>query len=839
MRRRPVKNKYFLLYLMLGIFLFITCTNKSIKNYQSNFNSTNDRTWIGQDYWAVPMEDWKVNNGRIECYGNRQNMRVNLLTYVLGEEKTDFSITVKLGELNKGDVVAAVGLRIGIFDKEDLSAKSACYFGKGLDAVITTDNKLILGDKQTAIPSNFNFSDITISFKAVFKDGYNLELTATDVSGMIVKITNSVKEIRGLVAMVNLLESQVNSDRAPHFWFDDISLTGPKVTHQPKNSFGPILWSMYTLSRNTLKLSAQMPPLGEKDNQTIQMELKQKSGWNKVGTTKIETDSRTALFKLEDWDSTKDVPYRLVYSEKDKDGQMADNYYEGIIQRDPVDKPLALGALTCQHGSGFPYTPVVNNLTTHNPDMLYFSGDQIYEGNGGYGIIRFPADRAIISYLGKWYMFGWAFGDLMRDRPTVCTPDDHDVFQGNLWGDGGRPISEQRWTRYKGGTGGYFQPAQMVNAVHQTQCAHLPDPFDSTPLQQNIRPFYTDLVYGRISFAIITDRGFKSGPSEVAFWPGRPDHVKQALPDMSVLNRPDLTMLGDRQLVFLNQWITGWRGADMKVVLGQTVLANITTHHGGNKMELLADLDAGGWPKPARDEAVKIFRKGFAFHISGDQHIPSLSQYGVKNYRDSGWSFCTPAIYVGYERRFFPEKTGQTITNPPNHGLPHTGHYKDPLGNFQYVYAIGNPVDNPAKSPRWQRGQDKASGYGLVHFDQIKRTIKMEAFKYLANLEANSQDNQFQGWPLTINQLDNYGRKSDNFLPKIKVANLDNPVIFVTNESSGELEYAVRIKGNFWVPKVFSDEKFSIKIGDPDLDIWKEINNLTTANLTDSVTIQF
>ncbi len=44
-----------------------------------------------------------------------------------------------------------------------------------------------------------------------------------------------------------------------------------------------------------------------------------------------------------------------------------------------------------------------------------------------------------LNYLGKWYMFGWAFGDLMRDIPAICTPDDHDVFQGNLWGGQGIP----------------------------------------------------------------------------------------------------------------------------------------------------------------------------------------------------------------------------------------------------------------------------------------------------------------------------------------------------------------------------------------------------------------
>ena len=66
--------------------------------------------------------------------------------------------------------------------------------------------------------------------------------------------------------------------------------------------------------------------------------------------------------------------------------------------------------------------------------MLYFSGDQLYEGHGGFGIIREPADPAILNYLRKFYQFGWAFREAMRNAPTLCIPDDHDVFQGNIWG---------------------------------------------------------------------------------------------------------------------------------------------------------------------------------------------------------------------------------------------------------------------------------------------------------------------------------------------------------------------------------------------------------------------
>ena len=69
---------------------------------------------------------------------------------------------------------------------------------------------------------------------------------------------------------------------------------------------------------------------------------------------------------------------------------------------------MRLGALTCQKDYGFPYEPVCENLLRLDPDMLYFSGDQLYEDHGGFGLIRDPADRAILNYLRKYYMHGLA-----------------------------------------------------------------------------------------------------------------------------------------------------------------------------------------------------------------------------------------------------------------------------------------------------------------------------------------------------------------------------------------------------------------------------------------------
>jgi hypothetical protein len=195
--------------------------------------------------------------------------------------------------------------------------------------------------------------------------------------------------------------------------------------------------------------------------------------------------------------------------------------WTGTILANPTGRPLRIAGMTCQNDYAFPYEPVANNLIRLKPDLLYFSGDQIYESHGGFGIIRNPADRAILNYLRKFYQFGWAFREAMRNSPTICIPDDHDVFHGNLWGEGGRPATSAN----DSSSGGYMEPARMVNVVHKTNASHHPDYFDPTPVEQGISVYYGDMVYGGVGFAVLGDRQFKSGPQSVDVGGPRPDHV--------------------------------------------------------------------------------------------------------------------------------------------------------------------------------------------------------------------------------------------------------------------------------------------------------------------------
>jgi len=749
-------------------------------------------------------------------------MRVNLLSHIIEDTSGDFSISVKMGLYGQNEGVVSGGIRFGIIDQEDPDFRAAVYFGKGIEAGISSNGYLFLGGETQPLPPGFDLFGFKLSVRST--PSGQLIAEAADFNNLQARIEiQQPDELKGLVAVFAKSPSE---DLEAQIWFDEWEVRGSAITSQEHNRFGPILWTMYTVSRNILKLAVQMPPLSSEGNHNVDFQLWNGNQWITRATTLMDPDARIALFRLEDWDSSQDRRYRVFYSEKLRDGTMVPHYFEGEIRAEPLELPLAMGGLTCQHGAGFPYTPLVEQIKEQNVDLLYFSGDQIYEGNGGYGITRFPADRAILNYLGKWYMFGWAFRDLMRDRPTIVTPDDHDVFQGNLWGENGKNITLESWNGAHDDIGGYVQPARMVNVVHRTQTSHLPDPYDPTPIEQGILPFYTDLTYGRVSFAILSDRMFKSSPNRIANWEGRADHVVKPLRDPSILDKTELKLLGERQLHFLEEWVSDWSSADFKTVLSQTPFANIATHHGGNQMVLNADLDSGGWPRSARNRAIELMRKAFAFHITGDQHLPTFSQYGIAEFRDSGWVFCTPAIYVGYERRFQPERIGLEIENPPGHQLPNTGEYRDGLGNPQYVYAVGNPEDQPQRQSRYQFGQDKASGFGVIKF-QKDRNVQVHAYRFLP--ESGSPGGniaQFPGWPATVNQFDNYGKKAIASLPEIQVQNMENPVIHVSNEKTGELVYAVRILGRNFAPKVFSRNTHSVRIGDPDTGNWKTLTGI-------------
>ncbi|MBX2853168.1 MAG: hypothetical protein KTR15_15645 [Phycisphaeraceae bacterium] len=725
---------------------------------------THDRVFLGGGVWANPMEDWRVQDGWAACQTAGGGRNIHSLLYELTNADKPFTVSVEVQRPEKIAKDGGAGFRLGVIADID-DHRASCFANDGIKAGLVGDT-LMLGPSKQELPAAApgHFALMLVGKPA--GDRVELTLSAADhkTGKPIGTVTHAfpADKLQGNLALASQFTGAKGRPNAPGYRFTDWRISGDAFTHHPDRAFGPILWSMYSLSDNrdadgfVMKLTALLGPMGAKDNQAVGLEVDRGKGFERIATAALDDEAWTATFRVANWDQTRDTPYRVTYVESHQGGDATRHVWPGTIRTNPT-KPLRIGALTCQNAVGFPYKPVADNLTNLETDLLFFSGDQLYENHGGFGVIRKDADLAILNYLRKFYMFGWAFREPMASAPTLCLPDDHDVFHGNIWGEAGAPFNPVG----KGSSSysGYIQPAKMVNVVHRTNCSHHPDFASPRPVKQGISVYYGDMVYGGVGFAIIADRQWKSGPEKSGNKGGRIDHVKNPNADPDSFDKPGLVLLGERQEEFLEEWASDWRGHTMKVVLSQTVFAGVATHHGGYGGYLVADLDSGAWPQTPRNRAIELLRPAMPLHICGDQHLASAVQYGVEKQRDSNWAFCTPAITVGYQRWWRPDEMDMPHTNRPGHGLPNTGEYVDGLGNKAYVYAVANPGENfrEGGGNRYDLAHRKNSGFGLVTIDTEAKTYKLECFKFLIDATDGKASNQFPGWPLTIHQAENKG----------------------------------------------------------------------------------
>ncbi|MFO7907618.1 MAG: alkaline phosphatase D family protein [Pirellulaceae bacterium] len=803
---------------LAALLAFVGAGTAQADEFHGGWPNEVTRTWPGPDYWSNPLQDWRISDGRLECIRNGKDRNVHALTCQLIDREGGFRTEVTAGLPQTG---GWAGFRVGIKGAID-DYRDSVFRGQGVNAGLTTGGKLFIG-KPGDGKGNVSAKEVKLRLSArPTGNGYRLELKALDPSdgSELAGVTRKNVKAGQLVGNLALVAQQAKA------WFADWNISGDRVEVNKDHQFGPILFSQYTLSRDIMKMTAQMPPVGDDESRPVRLQIRKDENhdWRTIDTAKIDPTARTATFRVEQWDSSRNTPYRLAYSLTIADGAKKTFYWRGTVRHDPVEKdPLVVAGFTGNKDYAFPDTDVVENVRSQNPDLLFFSGDQIYEDVAGYGAARKGAfDLQTLDYLRKWYLLGWAWGDLMRDRPTVCVPDDHDVYQGNLWGAGGRDAE----TMDEHDNGGYFMPPEWVNMVERTQTSHLPDPYDPTPVKQGIGVYYTSMNYGRASFAIIEDRKFKGGPDGTVppTNSGRPDHIVDPDYDPKTVDVPGATLLGERQLEFLRDWVTDWRGADMKMLLSQTIFSAVPTHHGGNLRYLVADLDSNSWPQSARNKALRIIRKGFAFHLAGDQHLPLIVHYGADTWDDAPLAFCVPSIAAGYPRAFQPKKPAGGLEP----GMPeYTGRYRDGLGNFMTIWAVANP--DAAPEPKTDipgpvaTAHRKSSGHGIVRIHKASRKFAIECWPVIC--DTGDDSTQFNGWPRTFEMMQNYGRTPPAYLPTIKVTGMKDPVVQVFKED-GELVYALRIKGRSFRPPVFEEGNYTVKIGDQEAGRMNTLKNV-------------
>ncbi|WP_299605336.1 alkaline phosphatase D family protein [uncultured Aquimarina sp.] len=472
-----------------------------------------------------------------------------------------------------------------------------------------------------------------------------------------------------------------------------------------------IAFGIYTVSNETLKLTAQLFPLYPDETREVRLEIKKNDKWTEIQKKTVNELGWSATFRINNWSYKENISYRILHSTEAR--------YEGIIRRDPTDKDeITLAALSCNsnkdRGDRDNY---IRNINFQDPDLVFFAGDQSYDHQ---------------EHTAAWLKFGLQFREVFRTRPCITIPDDHDIGQGNLWGEYGKKA-----TTMAGDDGGYFYHPEYVKMVERCQTSHLPDPYDPTPIQQDIGVYYTNLIWGGVDFAIIEDRKFKSGPKgKIPQIGPRPDHIRDPNYDPNTVDLEGLELLGNRQIEFLKSWGSDQQTTDFKVVLSQTGFCGGAHLHGSMDNRLHADMDSNGWPQKGRNRALKAIKNANAIHIAGDQHLATVIQHGIESYDDGPWAFVVPAIVNNFYSRWWWPEDAKPATSSDK--LPWIGKYLDGFHNKVTMHAYANP-DSPSNG----------AGYGMIRFRKKEKTVTFECWPRFEDVR-KKEAKQFIGWPITI-----------------------------------------------------------------------------------------
>jgi hypothetical protein len=141
----------------------------------------------------------------------------------------------------------------------------------------------------------------------------------------------------------------------------------------------------------------------------------------------------------------------------------------------------------------------------------------------------------------------------------------------------------------------------------------------------------------------------------------------------------------------------------------------------------------------------------------------------------------------------------------------YTGRHLDGLANKVTCWAVANPSKEPHPDDKLTT---RAAGFGVVRFNKRTRQITFECWPRNVDV-TDPEAKQYPGWPRTIEQQDNYGRKAAAYLPTLEIKNRLSPVVQVIDESNNEIVYTLRINGRTFRPKVFDKGTYTINIGQP------------------------
>jgi len=147
-----------------------------------HWDNTHDRVWLGGEFWANPMENWKIVEGAAECQSMDGGRNVHLITHQLEDATKSFIMSIRVGQVEQKESDAGVGFRIGI--KSDLNEyRSNSFSNSGINAGVA-DGQLVLAGKRRDISGEVDLKDFVITVQGQpAGDKYELTVEVAQASG--------------------------------------------------------------------------------------------------------------------------------------------------------------------------------------------------------------------------------------------------------------------------------------------------------------------------------------------------------------------------------------------------------------------------------------------------------------------------------------------------------------------------------------------------------------------------------------------------------------------------------------------------------------------------------
>ena len=178
---------------------------------ECSWGKTNNRVWLGGQYWANPMEDWRISDGAAEVQSGGGNRNIHLITHQLTDPAAGFETQVTVQQLGEAKKAGGAGFRVGI--KTEINEYRSNAFANNGMQIGLRGQQLFIGPKS--VDTDLDISEPTTLRLVAEAAGNQVKLTLT---GGDYEVSHNVaaEQLLGNIAVVSNFGRSARSKASLH-----------------------------------------------------------------------------------------------------------------------------------------------------------------------------------------------------------------------------------------------------------------------------------------------------------------------------------------------------------------------------------------------------------------------------------------------------------------------------------------------------------------------------------------------------------------------------------------------------------------------------------------------